>query len=117
MELRLTLHSRYAYLLYIWNLYLKTFFLIVLNSQDLPDLPPLDADQIVRDAANTINGELIDAKLDYIRRRKIKMNIFKRVRFALKRNSDLERLAVEMERYINALMKMCSPHVARVRHR
>lgn len=80
-------------------------------------MPPLDADQIVRDAAKTISGEPIDAKLDYIRRRKIKMNIFKRVRFALKRNSDLERLAVEMERYINALMKMCSPHVARVRHR
>ena len=94
----------------------KIFFSVVLTSQDLPDLPPLDADQVIKDAVKAISGEASDARLDYMKKRKIKMNIFKSVRFALKGSSDLESLAVEMERYINALMKMCSPNVARVSH-
>lgn len=95
----------------------RIFFSVVLTSQDLPELPPLDADQVIKDAVKAISGEASDARLDYMKKRKTKMNIFKSVRFALKGSSDLERLAVEMERYINALMKMCSPNVARVSRR
>jgi hypothetical protein len=95
----------------------KIFFSVVLTSQDLPDLPPLDADQVIKDAVKAISGEASDARLDYMKKRKVEMNIFNNVRFALKGSSDLERLAVEMECYINALMKMCSPNVAWVSHR
>lgn len=102
------LHSRYAHLRYSRSI--AQNLLISMISQDLPDLSPLDADQIIKDAIRPTSN----TQLDYIKKRKIKMNTFKRVRFALKGSSDLERLAVEMERYINALMKMCSPNVARV---
>jgi len=45
------------------------------------------------------------------------MNIFKKVRYALKRNNDLERLAAEMERYVDALIKLCSPNISKVSKR
>jgi len=93
---------------------LPKIFSVVLTSQDLPDLPPLDADQVIKDAIRGEDGEASDARLDYMKTRKTKMNIFKSVRFALRGSSDLEKLAAEMERYINALMKMCSPNIARV---
>jgi hypothetical protein len=114
MELTLKPLTRYAIFLSVQAFCPKISFSIILTSQDLPDLPPLDADKIIRDAAKIINGDPFNAELNYMKRRKTQMNIFRKVRYALKGNNDLEMLAVEMERYIDALMKMCSPNVARV---
>lgn len=92
----------------------KIFFPIILTSQDLPNLSPLNADKIIRDAAKIINGQHLDTEPDYMKKRKMNMNIFKKVCYALRGTNDMERLAVEMDRYIDALLKMCSPNVARV---
>jgi hypothetical protein len=105
---------RYAVLLSPRMFCSNIFFPIILTSQDLPNLSPLDADNIIRDAEKIINGQHLDTELGYMKKRKMKMNIFKKVRYALRGTNDMERLAVGMERYTDALLKMCSPNVARV---
>lgn len=117
MELRLKPQTGYVILLSAQTLFPRISLSTILNPQDLPDLPPLDADKIIRDAAKIINGDPFDAELEYMKKRKMQMSVFKKVRYALSGSNDLERLAVEMERYIDALMKMCSPGVARVSKR
>jgi hypothetical protein len=99
----------------------KIFFSIMLTSQNLPNLPPLDADQIIRDstsdAKKIINGEPLDPGLDYMKKRKMQMSIFKQVGYALRGGYKIESLAKELEQYIDNLMKMCPPEVARVSNR
>ena len=103
---------------YLHKLSPQIFFPIMLTSQNLPNLPPLDADEIIRDstsdAKKIINSEPLDPGLDYIKKRRMQMSIFKQVGYVLRGGHKIESLAKELEQYIDNLMKTCPPEVTRV---
>ncbi len=63
------------------------------------------------DPGRLVEGQLPTKRPIELRKRESYMSVLKRARFALKDSKGLERLSLQLERYIDALLKMC-PHGA-----